>query len=52
MLAEGGACGCDLSAYYQEMIKREKALKGGPAEYIPPPAWAGSSLSASAAIRY
>lgn len=23
-----GTCGCNLSAYYQEMIKREKALKG------------------------
>src|SRR5690606_5083599 len=22
-------CGCDLTAYYQEMLRREKALKGG-----------------------
>ncbi len=27
-LSKPGACGCNLSAYYQEMIKREKALKG------------------------
>ena len=27
-LSKPGACGCDLSAYYQEMIRREKALKG------------------------
>lgn len=27
-LSKPGACGCDLSAYYQEMIKREKAMKG------------------------
>lgn len=31
-LSKPGACGCNLSAYYQEMIKREKALKGDPAE--------------------
>lgn len=27
-LSKQGACGCNLSAYYQEMIKREKAMKG------------------------
>jgi hypothetical protein len=27
-LSKAGTCGCNLSAYYQEMIKREKALKG------------------------
>jgi len=26
-LSKPGTCGCDLSAYYQEMIRREKALK-------------------------
>ena len=26
--AKAGACGCNLSAYYQEMIKRGKAAKG------------------------
>ncbi|TAA61507.1 DUF2865 domain-containing protein [Shinella sp. JR1-6] len=31
-LSKPGACGCNLSAYYQEMIKREKALKGDDAE--------------------
>ncbi len=27
-LSKPGVCGCNLSAYYQEMIKREKAAKG------------------------
>ena len=27
-LSKPSQCGCDLSAYYQEMIRREKALKG------------------------
>ncbi|MCJ8148831.1 DUF2865 domain-containing protein [Shinella sedimenti] len=27
-LSKPGACGCNLSAYYQEMIKREKAARG------------------------
>jgi len=27
-LSKPGSCGCNLSAYYQEMIKREKAAKG------------------------
>lgn len=27
-LSKPGTCGCNLSAYYQEMIKREKAMKG------------------------
>ncbi|ANH06675.1 hypothetical protein shn_09915 [Shinella sp. HZN7] len=27
-LSKPGTCGCNLTAYYQEMIKREKALKG------------------------
>ncbi|MCR6499649.1 DUF2865 domain-containing protein [Shinella sp. CPCC 101442] len=27
-LSKPGACGCNLSAYYQEMIKRQKAMKG------------------------
>jgi hypothetical protein len=31
-LSKPGACGCNLSAYYQEMIKREKALKGDPGQ--------------------
>ena len=31
-LSKAGACGCNLSAYYQEMIKREKALKGDGAQ--------------------
>ncbi len=31
-LSKPGACGCNLSAYYQEMIKREKALKGETAD--------------------
>ena len=28
-LSKAGACGCDLSAYYREMIKREKAMDNG-----------------------
>lgn len=28
-LSKPGNCGCDLSAYYREMIRREKALKAG-----------------------
>lgn len=31
-LSKPGSCGCNLSAYYQEMIKREKASKGDEAE--------------------
>lgn len=31
-LSKPGSCGCNLSAYYQEMIKREKASKGDAAE--------------------
>ena len=31
-LSKPGSCGCNLSAYYQEMIKREKAAKGGEPE--------------------
>lgn len=31
-LSKPGACGCNLSAYYQEMIKREKAMKGNASE--------------------
>jgi hypothetical protein len=31
-LSKPGACGCNLSAYYQEMIKREKAMKGEASE--------------------
>ena len=27
-LSKAGTCGCNLSAYYQEMIKRQKAMKG------------------------